>query len=128
VHRDQAFELHGFASGVGTGSARIVCYDRPARWRRAFAALARWWAIALLCVVIPVAHFVLVPSFCLFGVYTFVQRFATTERATVAHGRCPDCGTEQPLELAARWHVPQAVTCRHCRRGLTLTLPAGGSS
>lgn len=128
MYRDQAFELHGYSPAVGTGSARIVSYDRAARWRRALLGLARWWAIALLCVLIPVAHFLLVPSFFLFGIYTFVQRYGTTEQATSARGTCPDCGAEQPIELSARWQVPQAITCRHCRRGLSLTLPGGRSS
>jgi hypothetical protein len=122
--RIQVIELHGFASEPGSGSVTIVCFDRAARWRRALVGLGRWWGVALLCVLIPVAHFVLVPSFFLYGIYTFVQRFETTEQAADARGTCPDCGTEQPLELAARWQAPQSVTCGHCHRGLRLSLPS----
>ena len=123
--RTQAIELHGFASEPGDGSVTIVSFDRAARWRRALQGVGTWWGVALLSVLIPVAHFVLVPSFFLFGVYTFAQRLVTAEQATDARGTCPDCGTEQALELAARWQVPQAITCRHCHRGLKMTVPFG---
>jgi hypothetical protein len=123
--RTQAVELRGFAPEPGSGSVTIVSYDRVARWRRALVGLGTWWGVALLCVLIPVAHFVLVPSFFLFGVYTFAQRIVTAEQATDARGTCPDCGREQPFELAARWQAPQSITCRHCHRGLTLTVPVG---
>jgi hypothetical protein len=122
--REQEFELHGFSADPGSGRATIVSYDRAARWRRALLGLAQWWAVALGCVLIPVAHFVLVPSFFLFGLYTFVQRFGTDQRVTAARGTCPDCGTEQDFDLGERWRVPQQISCRLCHRGLTLTLPA----
>src|SRR2546430_3771813 len=82
------------------------------------------WGIGLLTVLIPVAHFVLVPSFLAYGLWQFFQRLGTAELATDARGRCPDCGAEQALELAPRWRAPQPVTCRQCHRGLRLSLPA----
>jgi hypothetical protein len=128
LQRQVPFELHGFAPTPGSGIATIQTYDRPARWRRALLGLGRWWAIGLLCVLIPVAHLVLVPTFFLLGVVTFIQRIGTAERPTAARGTCPDCGTEQSMELAARWRTPQFVTCRQCHRGLTLTLPSARPS
>lgn len=121
--REQDFVLYGYASEPGRGRATIVSYDRAGRWRRALLGLGQWWAVALGCVLIPVAHFVLVPSFFLYGIYIFVQRFTTSQRTVEAHGTCPDCGTEQELDLAPRWQVPQSVSCRHCHRGMKLTLP-----
>jgi hypothetical protein len=123
VPRRQEFLLNGFTQPPGHGSATVITYDRPARWHRALKALGKWWGIALLSVFIPVAHFVLVPSFFLFGLYQFSQRLGAVEVPADAHGKCPDCGAEQPLELATEWRVPQLVTCRQCHRGLRLTLP-----
>jgi hypothetical protein len=122
VPRRQEFLLNGFTPPPGRGSATVITYDRPARWRRALKALGKWWGIALLSVFIPVAHFVLVPSFFLFGLFQFSQRLGAVEVPADAHGKCPDCGAEQPLELASQWQVPQLVTCRECHRGLRLTL------
>lgn len=39
-----------------------------------------------------------------------------------ARGTCPDCGTEQQLDLASRWRALQPVTCTRCQRGLRLSL------
>ena len=122
--RAQDFLLNGFAGQPTRGSCRVVSFDRTARWRRAGAALAKWWGLAALSLFIPVAHAVLVPGFFIFGLYQFVQRVDTKELACDARGTCPDCGVEQALEVASRWRVPQDITCAACHRGLTLSLPS----
>ena len=99
-------------------------FNRDERVRRALAGLGKWWGVALVSVLIPVAHFVLVPSFLAYGVWQGVQRLGTVELAFAARGTCPDCGAEQALDLAARWRAPQPVTCRQCHRGLQLVLPS----
>jgi len=121
--RDQAFLLSGFSPQPGRGHATIVFFDRRQRWRRALKGLGKWWAVALGSVFIPVAHFLLVPSFFLYGLLQFSSRLGTVELARDAEGTCPDCGTAQRLELSARWQAPQQVSCRHCHRGLTVQLP-----
>jgi len=92
--------------------------------RRALAGLGKWWGIAVLSVLIPVAHFVLVPSFLAYGAWQFFQRLGTVELVIDARGTCPDCGAGQALGLAPRWRAPQPVTCRQCHRGLQLVLPS----
>ena len=121
--RVQAFTLSGYHGRPTTGTATIVVFGRQQRVRRALAGLGKWWGVALLSVFIPVAHFGLVPAFLAYGVWQFFQRLGTAELAAAARGTCPDCGTEQLLDLPPRWQAPQAVTCRHCSRGLRLTSP-----
>lgn len=123
IPRQQTFLLNGFTEPPGRGSVTVITFDRAARWRRGMRALGKWWGIALLSVFIPIAHFLLVPSFFLFGLFQFSQRLGAAEVPRDAHGTCPDCGADQPLELASRWRAPQLVTCRECHRGLRLTLP-----
>ena len=72
-------------------------------------------------VFIPVAHFLLVPSFALFGVYTFFERLSTREVVLAAQGVCPDCGKPQQLDISGRWHLPRRVACRHCQRPLQIS-------
>ena len=122
--RVQPFLLSGYQGEPTRGSVTIREFDREQRVRRAAAGLGKWWGVALLMVLIPVAHFVLVPSFFAYGLWQFFQRLGTVELATDARGTCPDCGTEQALELAARWRTPQPVTCRQCHRGLRLSIPS----
>lgn len=117
----QAFTLSGYTGPPTQGTVTVQEYSREERVRRAFVGLGKWWGVALLSVFIPVAHFLLVPSFLLYGVFQFFQRLGTSSLATNAHGTCPDCHTQQTLELAVRWRVPQPVTCRSCHRGLRLS-------
>ena len=121
--RRQAFVLTGFTGAVTQGSCTVIQFDRVGRWRRAGVALGKSWAIAAVAIFIPVAHFVLVPGFLAFGLYQFAYRLGTPELACDARGSCPDCGTEQALDVAPRWRMPQPVTCSSCHRGLTLSLP-----
>ena len=121
--RIQPFTLRGYHGEPTAGTVTIHEFNREQRLRRALAGLGKWWGVALVCVLIPVAHFVLVPSFLVYGTWQFFQRLGTAELATDARGVCPDCGAEQALELAPRWRAPQPVTCRQCHRGLRLTLP-----
>lgn len=122
--RVQPFVLSGYHGSPTPGNVTIRTFDREQRLRRAFAGLGKWWAVALLSVLIPVAHFALVPSFLAYGGWQFFQRLGTAELATEARGTCPDCGAEQALELAPRWRSPQPVTCRQCHRGLRLSVPS----
>lgn len=122
--RVETFTLAGYSGTRTSGIVTIQAFDRTRRWRRALQGLGKWWGVALLSVFIPIAHFVLVPSFLLYGVWQGVQRLGTTEVARDARGTCPDCGQDQVLELASRWHTPQSVTCRRCRRSLQLSLAA----
>ena len=117
----QSFTLTGYGGTPTQGTVTVQEFSRAERVRRALGGLGKWWGIALASVFIPVAHFLLVPSFLLFGMWQFLLRFRTTSLAINAHGTCPDCRTEQALELAVQWRVPQPVTCRSCHRGLRLS-------
>ena len=122
--RNQRFLLKGYHGVPTSGTVTIGTFTREERVRRAFAGLGKWWGIAVVSVLIPVAHFVLVPSFLAYGVWQVFQRLGTVELVIEARGTCPDCGAEQALDLAARWRAPQPVTCRLCHRGLQLVLPS----
>jgi hypothetical protein len=120
AERIQPFTLSGFRGTPTQGTATILVFTRGARWRRGVVLAAKWWGLACVSVFIPVAHVMLVPGFLLYGVWQFVSGITTTDLVVAATGPCPDCGLEQALDLAGRWHVPQPVTCRGCQRGLTV--------
>jgi len=116
--RTESFLLTGFSAQSQHGTVTIRSFDRGQRARRALLGLGTWWGAALLAVFIPVAHFLLVPSFLIYGVIHGLKRWNTAELASDARGTCPDCGSEQVFEVAPQWRVPQAVTCSACQRGL----------
>jgi hypothetical protein len=99
----------------------VRSFERSERLRRAAKGLATFWAAALGSVFIPVAHFLLVPSFFLYGAYTFWQRLGADRIATAAQGTCPDCGREQKLDVGGQWRVPRDIACRHCQRSLRIS-------
>ena len=122
--RIQRITLNGYRGAPTAGTVTIQEFSREQRVRRGLAALGKWWGFGLVSVLVPVAHFVLVPFFFFYGVWQLYQALGTAELVADAHGTCPDCGVEQPLELASRWHAPQGVRCKACQRGLRLTTSA----
>src|SRR2546429_9907546 len=75
--RVQSFSLSGYHGKPTRGTVTIREFNREQRMRRALEGLGKWWGVALLSVFIPVAHFVLVPSFLLYGMWQLCQRLGT---------------------------------------------------
>ncbi|HXY67811.1 MAG TPA: hypothetical protein VEH62_00080 [Gemmatimonadales bacterium] len=98
----------------------VVHFDRPQRVRRAAKGLAGFWGAMVVSVFIPVAHFVLVPSFFGIGIWQFFRRLRRRDLVRGAHAACPDCGVVQDFELGGGLRFPQGVRCRSCGRGLTI--------
>jgi hypothetical protein len=115
------YRLNGYSGNAADAHIQIRSFDRPARVKRAAVGLATWWAVAIGCVFIPVAHFFLVPGFLIFGMVTFVQRLKTAAVVVAARGTCPDCGADQDLDMLGPWRGPQDVSCRQCHRSLQLS-------
>ena len=90
------------------------------RVRRALGGAAAMVGAAIVCIAIPMAHFVLVPL-CLLGAVVFgIRRMAQKSLVVSAKGKCPDCGAEQDLDLLGPWTGRTDLSCRNCHRGLTL--------
>lgn len=117
---ERRYVLTGYGDTPTTAVVRVVVFNRAARVRRAAGALALAWAAALGSAFIPIAHFVLVPGFFLAGLLAFRARLGAVDVALGGRGTCPDCGSEQALDVKGRWQVPRAVTCGACQRGLTI--------
>jgi hypothetical protein len=118
---ERRYRVTGYSGEEREAVIEIRTFDRGARVRRAAAGLATWWAVAIGCVFIPVAHFVLVPAFAVMGIVSVVRRLKTLSLVVAARGTCPDCGAEQQLDIDGPWRDDQPVSCRHCHRSLRLT-------
>jgi len=116
-----AYQLTGYSPTPGSATVTIRAFDHRERVRRAIKGLATFWGAALASVFIPVAHFLLVPSFVLYGAYTFFERLGARQVATAAEGTCPDCGKTQKLDTGGRWKVPRDISCRYCQRALRIS-------
>ncbi len=118
------------AFGATPGRATVVVARNSVgrRVARALAALGACWALALVAVFIPVAHFVLVPSLLVAGPVAAVVRLREDRTLVKLHGVCPRCGLEQDFRAGGRFRSPRTVYCTGCRTDLLLTAdPAAGA-
>src|SRR2546430_2880536 len=104
--RVQPFLLRGYHGEPTRGSVTIHEFDREHRVRRAVAGLGEWWGGGLLTGLIPVAHFVLVPSFIAYGLWQFFQRLRPVEVPAHPRRARPHRGAAPPLRFAAPLRAP----------------------
>lgn len=78
---------------------------------RALVMLGVMWLLAVLAVLIPVAHFVLVPSFLLAGPVVALRRYRVTEVNDRVTGACPTCDSEMAIPLDSSDPLPLWTYC-----------------
>ncbi len=86
---------------------------------RAFTALGICWALAAVTILIPVAHFVLVPGFLLAGPIAAWVRYRPRSLVLGGVGACPGCEAEVVVPSQAE-HWPLSATCDGCMESLEL--------
>ena len=117
--------LTAFGHSPRPALAVIVEQAPGQRLARTLAGLGMFWGLALGSVFIPVAHFVLVPTFVVGGIVMAVKRAREDRRLLRVHGACPRCGTLQDLQPGGRFVDGRTFDCPTCHGNLTLaTRPA----
>ena len=111
----------GYAPQATEALVRIESVDSRRRLRSAWSSFGLFLALAIVSVLIPVAHFLLVPGFLIAAFATLAMKLGAKTRILSARGTCPDCAAEQDFDIPGTWRLPQDITCRGCRRRLTLT-------
>ncbi len=91
-------------------------YDPGERTRRALKVGGVFLGIAILCVLIPIAHFVLVPGFLILAIVMAARRLGQRRQIVRVHGRCPRCATDQDFMIEkAPLEGDIELTCNQCR-------------
>jgi hypothetical protein len=72
------------------------------------------WAVGAACILIPLAHWVLVPSFGAAGIVMAIVRFFDDTSLISAEGICPRCKVQRTFEGAGRYRPGRAVHCNGC--------------
>jgi hypothetical protein len=116
-----ALTAFGFASRPGT--AVVIEQSTAERVGRAFMGLGMFWGLALLGLFIPVAHFILVPTFLTAGIVLAVKRSREERRLTLIRGTCPRCGKAQTFKAGGRFVEGRSLDCPACHGTLTLATP-----
>lgn len=95
------------------GEVRVQHWERSARLLRAAKRWGALWGLAILSILVPVAHFVLVPGFLIAGPVAALARYRQTSEILGGEGACPACGVSLTIEPRAdRW--PFLERCQAC--------------
>ena len=94
------------------------------RFARTLGGLGMFWGLGLASVFIPVAHFVLVPTFVVAGIVMAVKRAREDRRLLLVRGACPRCGAVQEIRPGGRFVDGRSFDCPKCHGNLTLATTA----
>ena len=112
--------LRGPGAEPRTALVEIGILEPLDRLKRAGSAFGVGLAAAALALLIPIVHFVLVPSALLLGFGIGIRRLGQGQIFRGGAGSCPYCGARQQFTLLGRFHLPKAVYCASCQRELYL--------
>ena len=102
--------------GAATTRGRATVLDRSlaGRFGRAAVVLLALWALGAACIVIPVAHFVLVPAFGMAGVVLAAFRLLEASSLMGTVGVCPRCEVEKEFPPSGRFAEGGTIHCDGC--------------
>jgi hypothetical protein len=109
---DVSISLSG--SPTTRGKATVLDRSLADRLLRAALSLLALWAAGAACIVIPVAHFVLVPAFGMAGVVLAGFRLAEGSSLMGTEGVCPRCNVEKKFPPSGRYREGGTVHCDGC--------------
>ncbi|MBO9666398.1 MAG: hypothetical protein J7501_06250 [Bdellovibrio sp.] len=97
------------------GHIIIQHFNKAEKTRTAIKKLALFWGIALVSVLIPVFHFVLVPLFFFLGFYFAHRGYKSDGLVLSGATTCPHC--QNPVEIKkAQLNWPLSEICQNCAR------------
>ncbi|HWU43240.1 MAG TPA: hypothetical protein VN132_07380 [Bdellovibrio sp.] len=97
------------------GFVEIEIFNQAQRTQVALKKLGIFWGIAVLCIVIPVFHFVLVPLFFFLGIFFSYRGFKAQGQVLSGQTTCPHCHAEVIIKKAElNW--PLSEICQSCAR------------
>jgi hypothetical protein len=97
--------------------AEVELMNISSRVLQAGKVLGIWWGGAVVCVLIPVLHFVLVPMGLLLGLVMSYRQFRFEQFFRGGDLLCPNCKTQLLLKARA-FSWPLRATCPHCHAEL----------
>jgi hypothetical protein len=112
--------VYGQGERGSPGVMRLQEWDKKERTRRALKFWLYCWALSLLSIIIPLAHFVLVPGFFIAG--PIGAWVVSTQASQLLGGEsaCPDCQAFLPLAPAADGKWPLTDLCTACHHRMRI--------
>jgi hypothetical protein len=107
------------AGKASPGEVRIQTWDRKQRIMRGLKFLGFCWAMSLITILIPVAHFILVPGFIIAGPIGAWILAGQARAILGGQGICPSCGEFLRIVRGPdRW--PFSDLCPKCQSSVTV--------
>jgi len=113
------------SGAITTAEMRAVTFTNKEQKMRALKTFLIFFLIASFCVLIPVAHLVLVPSFLVGGIIAAKRRWNKDAEGIDAKGSCPDCRNNISIDLEKNAEFPQWHNCPECGDALELQADPG---
>lgn len=104
---------------LAAGEVRVERWERPGRLLRAAKRWAALWGLAALSILVPVAHFVLVPGFLIAGPIAALVRYRQQSGVLGGEGTCPACGETMTMD-AHEDEWPLWEICPACRASVRI--------
>lgn len=98
----------------------IQSFNEKEQKVRAIKTLLKFWGIAALCILIPIAHFLLVPLFFVMGIVKSLKLLHKAEDGLYAKGTCPSCEQQVKLTLENNAELPQWIDCPNCKQAIEI--------
>ena len=108
-----------------TGEAEIKEYAPRERMIRALKTLGLFWLAAVLCVLIPVFHFILVPGLLILGPIMARMQYKQELQMENVKVSCPDCKKEVTFKKISG-NYPLKQICPHCSSQLYINKEVAG--
>jgi len=111
--------VNGERSAAGT--IKVACFSKEARLKRAAKTGVICLAIALVCLGIPGAHFVLVPSMLLITPFMVLRAYRVKSLIAEVKATCAACGGTL-TSLTSKENYPLYERCLSCQRENRISL------
>lgn len=95
------------------GEIRIQKWNPSERTRRAIQKWGLVWGVGLVCVFLPLLHFILVPLCILIGPFAGYWFYKREKSFLGGTARCPECGKDFSLSKSLK--LPMRDVCSECR-------------
>ena len=112
---------------VAEGSIWVVRWTPQERLRRAFKTGGIFFGIGVASILIPIAHFFLVPAFILSSPLVGLWVYGQKSQIQRGQGPCPDCAAELRIPAGPE-RFPGHDVCEKCRNGVQINLEASHPS
>lgn len=110
-----AQNVSGDGSRETQGEVTLQFWDQKARFRRAAQTWAACWGGAIIAVLIPLVHFILVPTLLLAGPIAASIIYGQKDVVLGGTGTCPHCG--KPFDIVRnKLSWPLSDICASCQK------------